>query len=233
MSAIAGWVEFAAAFAAFFASHAIPARPKVRAWLVAALGEGGYLALYVAMSIAVLGWLIAAAGRAPFVELWPYEPWQAWVPNFVMPIVCALIAFSIGAANPLSFGGSANAAFDPERPGVVGVARHPLLWALALWAFAHAVPNGDLAHVALFGLFGLFAILGMKAIDARKRRQMGAAAWDRLAARTSAWPLAALIDRRWRPVTSPDPRRLIAAAAVWTSLVALHPGVVGVSPWPP
>jgi uncharacterized membrane protein len=59
----------------------------------------------------------------------------------------------------------------------------PLL--LALWSGAHVAPNGDVAHVVLFGLFAGFALAGMGMADRRKRRLMGDAEWTRLAARTS------------------------------------------------
>lgn len=227
-----GWGEFASAFAVFLLSHAIPARPAVRRKLASLLGERGYLLVYSLVSVAVLAWLIAAAGRAPFVLLWPYAAWQAWLVNLVMPVACLLVAFGIGAPNPLSFGGTARG-FDPAHPGIVGVARHPLLVALALWAGAHAVANGNLAHLLLFGSFAAFAILGMRIIDRRKRRQMGEAEWARLAARSSFWPFAALISGRWRPGAAPGLRRVALGLLLWLVLLAVHPPVIGVSPLPP
>lgn len=47
------------------------------------------------------------------------------------------------------------------------------LWALSLWALAHVVPNGDLAHVILFGNFAAFALLGQRLVDRRRQRDMG------------------------------------------------------------
>jgi len=154
------------------------------------------------------------------------------VPNQAVPPACLLVAFGIGAPNPLSFGGRADG-FDPERPGIAAVARHPLLLAIALWSGAHAVANGDLAHVSLFGAFAAFALLGMRVLDRRKRRLMGAGEWSRLAARTSAWPLASLVAGRWRPSAPPDPRRVGLGLLLWLALLALHAPVVGVSPLPP
>lgn len=227
-----GWGEFAAAFAAFLLSHALPARPAPRRKLARAMGERGYLAAYSLVSLGVLGWLVAAAGRAPFVLLWPQAAWQAWVVNLVMPAACLLAAGAVGAPNPLSFGGRAGG-FDPARPGIAGVARHPLLWAIALWAAAHALANGNLAHVLLFGSFAGFALLGMRVLDRRRRRLLGEAEWARLAARSSAWPFAALLDGRWRPEAPPPWRRLAIGVAAWLVLLALHPVAVGVSPLPP
>lgn len=155
-----GWGEFAAAYIAFFLSHALPISPPIRPWLEARLGRSGFTLAYSVLSIAILGWLIGAAGRAPYVSLWPSASWQNHVPVVVMVPVCLIIALSVARPNPFSFGGARNDNFDPAHPGIVRLTRHPLLLALALWAAAHLVPNGDLAHVILFGTFAVFALLG-------------------------------------------------------------------------
>jgi uncharacterized membrane protein len=111
------------------------------------------------------------------------------------------------------------------------VARHPLLWALALWSGAHLVPNGDLAHVVLFGSFAAFSLSGMAAIDRRLKRRLGSD-WERLAAGTSAVPFAALVSGRWRPRGRPDAMRLALGIGLWGALVLLHPTVIGVSALP-
>jgi uncharacterized membrane protein len=228
-----GWAEFIAAFAVFLLSHAVPARPGVRTALVKALGERGFLLGYSVVSLVILAWLIVAAGRAPVVQLWDFAHWQMWAPNIAMPLACLLAAFGVGAANPLSFGGNPNARFDPAHPGIAGVVRHPLLWAIALWSASHVVPNGELAHVLLFGFFALLALAGMAVIDRRKRRQLGVAIWENLAERTSFWPLAALLARRWRPhPLRLDPMRIATALLAWLVLLLAHPFVIGVSPLP-
>jgi uncharacterized membrane protein len=232
-AAVADWAGFATAFGVFLLSHAVPARPALRARLVAVLGERLYLAAYATVSVGALAWLIVAAGRAPYVALWPYAIWRVWLVNLGMPLACLLVAFAVGAANPLSFGGPA-AGFEPAHPGVAGVARHPLLLALALWGGLHTLANGDLVHVALFGGFTGFAVLGMRMLDRRRRRQLGPAVWARLAANTSTWPLAALIDGRWKPRPRlRDALRLVLGLALWLALLALHPRLIGVSPLPP
>lgn len=227
-----GWGEFVLAFVFFFASHMLPTRPPVRAALVGVLGERLYLAAYALLSIGALAFVIAAAGRAPYVELWPFRPWQLWAPNLAMPLVCLLAAYGVAAPNPLSIAGRRSAPFDPDRPGIAGLTRHPILWAFALWAGAHLVPNGDLAHVIVFGAFLLFALLGILLLDRRLRRRLGDSAWQRLAARTSAVPFAALLAGRWRPRGMPDPVRLMIAVAVYAIFMLLHRPVIGVPPFP-
>lgn len=228
---LGGWGEFAGILALFLASHAIPARPALKARIVGAIGRPAYLVSFNAVSILLLVWLIVAAGRAPYVALWDQQVWQRWVANVAMPFAILLGVFGIGTVNPLSFGGRKEG-FDPDHPGIAGLARHPLLWAFLLWASVHLLANGDLAHVVLFGGFALLALIGMGAIDARNRRLLGQATWARLAARTSQVPLAALLSGRWRPQNGPTLWRVAVAAAIWPTLLWLHPLVIGVSPLP-
>lgn len=231
------WLEFIGAGLIFLVSHRVPTMAPVRARLIRMLGERGYLSAYSLLSLGLLTWLIVAAGRAPYVELWTVHAWHYWVPNIAMPVVCAMIAFAMATPNPLSFGGAHNARFDPARPGMTGVARHGLLWALALWAAAHIPPNGNLAHVILFGVFAGFSLMGMVVIDRRKRRQLGDETWRQLAVATSAWPLQALLSGRWRPRVEGAWKmllcRALAAILLYLILLGLHPAVIGVSPLPP
>jgi uncharacterized membrane protein len=230
---LVAWGEFGVAFALFLVSHALPARPPVRRRLVGSLGERGYLAAYGAVSLAILAWLVTAAGRAPYVPLWPYSEGLVWIANIVMPLACLLVSCGIRAPNPFSFGGTSRG-FDPQHPGIAGITRHPLLLALACWAGVHALVNGDFSHVLLFGGFAIFALIGMRVLDGRKRRQFGAARWQRLAAKTSGLPIAALITGRWRPrLDQVAALRIMLGLLLWVALLALHPTTIGVTPLPP
>ncbi len=219
------WIELLAAFAVFFVSHSLPLRPPVKSWLVGRVGPRAFSIGYSCLSLAVLAWLIAAAGRAPPVALWAWSPWQSAVPLVAMAVACAILAFGLARPNPLSFGGAGDEAFDPTRPGIVRWTRHPLLLALALWAAAHLVPNGDLAHVILFGLFAGFALLGMRIVDRRKRRMMGEPAWQAL---VQAVQQGSAIPR---PLSwSATLVRLGLALLLYTGLLAVHGWLFGVSP---
>jgi len=139
--------------------------------------------------------------------------------------VCLILALSIGRPNPFSFGGARNDLFDPARPGIVRLSRHPLLLALALWAAAHVVPNGDLAHVILFGTFAAFALLGGRLIDRRKRREMGPE-WQRMLDRGAEAPLLLA------SLSGGALLRLAAGVALYGALLWAHPLLFGVSPLP-
>ncbi|PWS35235.1 NnrU family protein [Falsiroseomonas bella] len=212
-----GWGEYAAAWAVFLASHMLPARPALRGPIVDVVGERAFLAAYSALSILILAWMIGAAGRAPFVPVWGWAWWQAWVVNVAMVAACLLAALGVAVPNPFSIAGARNDRYDPARPGVLALTRHPVLLALALWSGAHLLPNGDLAHVLLFGPFAAISLLGMRALDARRRRRWGTGRFDALLPRGPA-RLA--------------PARLAAGLALWAALAASHAAVIGVPPWP-
>jgi uncharacterized membrane protein len=218
------WAEFVLAFGVFLVSHSVPVRPPLRPWLQARLGASGFTLAYSALSLAVLAWLIMAATRAPHLPLWDWASWQLHVPLVVMLPVCLILALALGRPNPFSFGGARNDRFDPARPGIVRLSRHPLLLALALWSAAHVVPNGDLAHVVLFGSFAGFALLGGRLVDRRKRREMGAD-WDQLRAKVAAAPLVG-------GASVETGLRLVAGLGLYGLLVWLHPVLFGVSPLP-
>lgn len=211
---------------AFFLSHALPVRPPVRASLVSLLGARGFTPAYSTLSLGVLAWLIGAAGRAPFVPVWHWAAWQNHVTLAAMAPVCLLLSLCLGRPNPFSFGGARNDRFDPHRPGIVRLMRHPLLAALALWAFAHILPNGDLAHVLVFGAFGGFALIGWQIIDNRKLRQMGAS-WQAMLSKVATTPrLRGLVG------TPHLGTRIAVATGLYFGLIVLHPWLFGVSPLP-
>ncbi|WP_425416271.1 NnrU family protein [Oricola indica] len=221
------WSGFALAFVAFFLGHSAPVRPPFRPILVRVLGAAGFGLAYSALSVAILTWLIVAAERAPFVPVWNWMPWQNYLVLAIMLPVCLIVALSIGWPNPFSFGGARNAAFDPARPGIVRLARHPLLVALALWSGAHLVANGDLAHILLFGTFFVYALFGRRLVDRRKRREMGQN-WDLLWERVLAHPPGETLF----PLSSEIVLRATLGVAIYAILIVLHPIVIGVDPMP-
>ena len=218
-----GWAGFAAVFAGFFLTHSVPVRPGVKARLVGLLGRRGFGLAYSALSLAMLVVLIRAAGAAPHLPLWYQAGWHRHVAHAGMLAVCLILAFSIARPNPFSFGGARNDNFDPRRAGIVRWTRHPILLALALWAGVHLLPNGDLAHVILFGVLGGFAVAGQALIDRRKRRELGPSCWAALEEARAAAPR---IQRPlcWRGVIL----RGVLGLAAFVALILAHPYVIGV-----
>jgi uncharacterized membrane protein len=166
------------------------------------------------------------------VQLWPQLPWTRWVPNLLVPLAILLAVFGLPAGTT-TLGGPRMPRLDPSRPGFAALTRHPLLWALALWATAHLAPNGDLAHVILFGGFALLALVAMPAFDARARAALSPEAARAYFGATALLSLGPLRHARWwRDVVRPRAGRLILALALWLAILLLHPWVIGVSPLP-
>jgi uncharacterized membrane protein len=135
-----------------------------------------------------------------------------------------ILAFTLGQPNPFSFGGAHNERFDPQHPGIVRWMRHPVLVVLALWAGLHLLPNGDLAHVIVFGIFGIFAVLGRSLINRRKRREMTPARWHALLVQSmAASDFPSGIDLRWVSL------RVVAAVVIYLSLLVFHSLIIGVA----
>lgn len=162
--------EFLLALAIFLAAHSIPASPGIRRRLVAATGERAYLLLYSLLSLGLLAWLISAAIRAPTVLLWPTGLGAYRLAVVLMVPASWLLVGGLGSPNPYSISLSRRP-FDAERPGLVGWVRHPVLWGFAIWALVHAIANGDLVSLILFGGFLVFSLAGMKLIERRRKRQ--------------------------------------------------------------
>jgi uncharacterized membrane protein len=218
------WAGFIGMFALFFSTHSIPMRPEIKRRIVARVGPRGFAVSYSILSLAMLALLIWAAGAAPFVELWPQMDWHQHATHAGMFAACLVLAFSIGRPNPFSFGGARNDMFDPARPGIVRLVRHPVLAALAIWAVVHLLPNGDLAHVLFFGILGGFALSGRALVNCRKKREMGSNKWDRLNATVAEAPVLGK-PTSWFGAAA----RLVLGVVLFSTLVALHPIATGVS----
>jgi uncharacterized membrane protein len=143
---MADWLETLAASALFLVSHAIPARPRVKARLIGIIGRRAYFACYSVVSLVVLAWLIAAAGSAPYVGLWPQHEWHRAVPAFGMLAAVFLAVIGLTSPNPLSIAIPLSRPFVAEHPGVVGFRATPNpLGCADLGALSHCRQRGCIA----------------------------------------------------------------------------------------
>jgi uncharacterized membrane protein len=208
--------RFLAVFAIFLLSHLIAATPAIRRRLTGLLGEVLFTTCYSAMSIALFTWLIHSAKQAPYIELWPPMVWTYAVTVGLMPIAALVFGAGLLQPNPFSIAFVATA-YNPDKPGVVAITRHPLLWGLSLWGLAHVPANGDLAALIMFGGLGSFGLLGMWAVETRKRKTLGEEQWQKLAGSTSVIPFAAILSGRAR---WPTDRGTLVGSAVGLAVAA-------------
>ena len=184
------------ATAAFLATHFVASTP-LRAKLVAAMGEWPYRGLYSLFAFVTLVWMIWAYAGAEHDHLWtgPRTP-----PYVLMPLAFVLLACGYWR-NPTMVGADKLLRSEEPARGVIRITRHPIMWALMLWAGSHIAARGDLKAVVFFGGFLLLAALGTLFIDARKKANPD---WARFAAVTSNVPFLAVAQGRnriaWREI---------------------------------
>jgi uncharacterized membrane protein len=211
-----------AAMAAFLASHAIPARPGLRARGMRLFGTVGYHLAYSLLSIAVVVWLAYAYADAPHVPLWDQAPWMRWVPLVAMFFAALLLVAGATTPNPFSLG-PGRRGFNVGKPGILRFTRHPLLWALVLWAGAHIVPNGEARSLILFLPMLVLALLGPRLMERKRRRDLGDE-FELLARHTNRPSWWGLAEIGWK--------RLLGGVLLYFVLLHLHAPVIGVSPLP-
>lgn len=226
-----GWGEFICAGAVFLVSHSLPARPSIKTQLTAWVGRRTYLLTYSAVSLGLLAWLIIAAGRAPYVALWSWSADRVWLANLLMIFALLLAVTGTAIPNPFSLGGIAAKPYDPGKPGILALTRHPLLWALALWSLAHILANGDLAHLILFGSMGVFSLFGIVMLETRTRQRLEDIPGPSIKG-TGVVPFVSLLrgEARWSSLLG---WRLLVIPVIWAAITWLHRPVLGVSPLPP
>jgi uncharacterized membrane protein len=224
--------ELAIAALVFVGTHIGVSSTPLRSALVERLGRPAFIGLFSTISIAALLWLVWAFARAPVIELWPQQAWARLVPLVVMPFAAILLLAGLFTANATVASDGSLPAGPDAAPGILKVTRHPVMWAFALWAAAHMAPNGNAAALIFFGsLLGL-SLAGMRLLDVKHARRLGAD-WAGFAAVTSVVPFAATIAGRNRPSLHDIGWPKIAGGiALYAILLLLHHTVIGKSPWP-
>ena len=121
---------------------------------MARVGEGAWKGAYALLS--VVGFVLIVWG----FSLARQQPVQLWMPPRGMRHLASLltlIAFVLLAATYV------------PRNAIKARLHHPMVLAVKVWALAHLLSNGNLAHMILFGTFLVWAALSFRAARARDR----------------------------------------------------------------
>jgi len=222
-----GLISLVIAGIAFCGSHVLLSSTGLRGSLRDQLGERGFLAVYSLTALATFAWFVMAYARAPTILLWPRQMWTALVPIVVMPLATVLLVAGYTTPNPTAVGMERAARADDPAPGLLRVTRHPVMWAIGLWAASHMIANGDLRSLLFFGAFAALSLGGTLLIDRKKRLALGSN-WSRLAEVTSNLPFAALVTGRtrlrWRDISL---LRVIAGLLLYAVLYNAHTIIAG------
>ena len=223
-----GLLSLVIAGVAFCGSHVLLSSTRLRGSLRDQLGERGFLAVYSVTALVIFAWFVSAYASAPTIALWPRQRWTALIPVAVMPLATILLVAGYSTRNPTAVGMERSAGADDPAPGLLRVTRHPIMWAIGLWAISHLVANGDLSSLLFFGSIAALALGGTVLIDRKKRLALGSN-WSRLAEVTSNLPFAALLAGRtclrWREI---GVLRIAAGLLLYAVLYLAHPIITGV-----
>ena len=141
----------------FFAVHSVAiVAPHWRDRMALSLGAGAWRGAYSLVSVAGLILIVHGFGLArASAAIW-YAPTH-WMRVAAMVLMVPVFPLLL-------------AAYFPGR--IKALARHPMLVAVKLWAFAHLLANGSSADVLLFGSFLAWAVIDRISL---KRRVVRAA----------------------------------------------------------
>ncbi len=182
---------------AFLGGHFLLSMAAVRRAVIERLGRPVFLGIYGVYATTTLIWLNRAYARAPYQELWGDPLWARYLVIIFMPLAVILLVCGALTPMPASLLGTTALARQDPAPGIIKITRHPVMWAIALWAALHLIANGDGASAILFTTFVILALGGMAHFEARRGAENDAN-WQRLCAVTSAIPLGAVLGGRAR-----------------------------------
>ena len=211
----------------FLGIHILPSTP-LRAVAVRAIGRGAYVGLFSLASLAGLAWMVFEYKRAPFEALWTGV---RWVPAAILPFAFILLACGLLARNPALLGQQGALRHADAARGMLRVTRHPIMWAIMLWAGAHVLAVGSLQAIVFFGGLLLLAAAGTVLQDARKAAELGED-WARFAASTSNVPFVAIAAGRNRfSAREIGWVRPAAGLALYAITLYAHPWLFGFRPY--
>jgi uncharacterized membrane protein len=215
----------------FVGTHIGIGATSLRTELIDRVGERVYRLLFSLVSLVALVWLVMAFRAAPTIPLWWDGKWLGLVAVLVMPVAALLLVTAIMQPNPTAVGQTP----DPDAPeparGMLRITRHPMMWAIGLWAITHGLANPDLASIVFFGAFAALAWGGALALDHRLTRE-NRPGWGVFVQRTSFIPFVAILEGRqqlvWNEIGWP---RLGLAVVLYLALLIAHPWLFGVAAW--
>ncbi len=215
----------------FLAIHIVPAS-AMRAPLVRAVGERGYLAGFSILSLIAIVWMVMAFNASPsggFV--WYHAGKIQYVSAVIMLLALVLGIGGLIGANPTSVGGKVSSSGEVAT-GFLRITRHPFLVSVVMWSLAHLLVRGEMRAIVFFGGMGLLAAVGTVLIDIKTRKRLGAE-WERFAAATSIIPFLAILQGRNRfSFSELKLWRLALGIIAFGLILHLHDDVMGAYPLP-
>ncbi len=224
--------QLAIAALVFVALHLLPAL-KTREWVISRIGDPAYMGLFSLASTLGFAWMIYAYRNAPAsLPLYETGPGLKWFTVVMMLIPFIFVISGTTSRNPSSMLGK-DALKTPYRwTGIFAITRHPVMWAIAIWACLHLANRPDATSALLFVPLGILAIAGSLRQEIRKREEFGDD-WDTFASQTSFVPFAGILSGKAKlQLRDLGPWKIVTAVGFWIVVLAFHQAIIGVSPIP-
>lgn len=194
----------------FALSH--PLRPALAAWL----GERVFRTLYSLVQIAAFAWIVIAfraVGPGGWA-LWNGQSDTLWAIASVLTILALALLLGSLKGNPALPGTTPEAVEIAKPYGAFAITRHPMMWGIAIWAFAHILISPTPRTLVTAGSMAVLALLGSYLQDRKKEVLLGQA-WRGWESRTTFSPrlrhLSALGFTTW-----------IVAIVAWLAVTWAH-----------
>ncbi len=185
-----------AASLAFVGTHFLLSHP-LRAPIVQAVGEKGFLGIYSLVAFATLGWMIVAyRSDIETNMMWPVGD-GLWAVATVSMAFAAILLMGSLIGNPAMPDPEGKIGVPAEAKGVFAITRHPMLWSFALWGVAHIIVYPVAKNIIVAVAIIVLSLVGAALQDSKKKR-LKPQDWRRWEAMTSYWPFAAIVQRRAR-----------------------------------
>ncbi|HEX7656464.1 MAG TPA: NnrU family protein [Sphingomonas sp.] len=185
-----------AATIAFVGTHFVMSHP-LRAPLVGALGERGFMGIYSLVSLVTLGWVVVAYRAAPATAaLWSVGD-ATWALVTIVMLIASVLLMGSLIGNPALPDPGGKPAVPAAARGVFAITRHPMMWAFALWGLCHIAVYPMAANIIVAAGIVVLALVGA-ALQDRKKERLQSETWPAWEAKTSYWPFAAIASRRAR-----------------------------------
>lgn len=194
----------------FFATHLELSVHESREFFIKRMGRNAYRGAHSLFSLGAMVLIVMGFMDRPIEDMWDAPAISAMAPVVVMPFVMMLFAGSMA------------------KDDMARITRHPMSWAISLFAGAHLVANPDKASVMLFGSFLVYGFVAQWLSD-RKARLSDPEAFAALAAKTSAIPFVALIQGRAGPKDKGLLKVILAGFVAYFVLIYLHQYFAGVA----
>ncbi len=222
--------ELALASVVFIALHILPAL-KLRERLIKRIGDPAYMGLFSLASVLGLAWMISAYQGAPVGDLlWVTGPGVRHATVLLMLIPFIFVVTGTTTKNPTSVLGKGALDAPQQWTGIFAITRHPVMWAIIIWAVLHLLNRPDPRSLLFFGSMGILAVAGSMRQEERKHQEFGKA-WEKFAAETSHVPFAAILRGKAKlHLRDLGPWRIATAIILWLGTLYLHARILGVSP---